>query len=143
MVLLSIKPKYADKIFNGTKTVELRRICPKVTEGDIILVYVSSPVKALVGEFEVKKIVEAPLRVLWKKVQNYAGINRNEFNLYYTGANVGYGIFLKKAWRLAEPLHLESLKKEWPNFHPPQIYRYLTPEQADFYKYQKTNFPSA
>ena len=59
MVLLSIKPKYADKIFNGTKTVELRRICPKVTEGDLILVYVSSPVKALVGEFEVKKIVEA------------------------------------------------------------------------------------
>ncbi len=139
MVLLSIKPKYADKIFNGTKTVELRRICPKVTKGDLVLVYVSSPVKALVGEFEVKKIVEAPLRVLWKKVQNYAGIDRKEFNQYYTGSMVGYGIFLKKALRLSEPLHLKNLKEEWPNFHPPQIYRYLTHEQIGFYKNQKGN----
>ncbi|ODS34770.1 MAG: putative phage protein [Candidatus Scalindua rubra] len=143
MVLLSIKPKYADKIFKGTKTVELRRFCPKVIEGDLVLVYVSSPVKALVGEFEVGKIIKARPDLLWKKVQNYACINRKEFNSYYTGAIVGYGIFLKKAWQLTEPLHLENLKEKWPNFHPPQIYHYLTPQQVDFYQYHRINFPTS
>lgn len=142
MLLLSIKPKYADKIFNGAKTVELRRICPKVIEGDLVLVYASSPVKALVGEFEVGKIIEARPKLLWKKVHNYACINRKEFNSYYTGAIVGYGIFLKKAWRLTKPVHLENLKEEWPNFHPPQIHRYLTPEQVDFYQYHRINSPT-
>ncbi len=27
-VLMSIKPKYTDLIFAGTKTIELRRVCP-------------------------------------------------------------------------------------------------------------------
>jgi hypothetical protein len=37
-VLISIKPMYADLIFAGTKTIELRRVCPKVGPGDLVLV---------------------------------------------------------------------------------------------------------
>ena len=41
-ILMSIRPQYANMIFDGTKTAELRRVKPKTLEsGDLILVYVS------------------------------------------------------------------------------------------------------
>ncbi|KHD05821.1 hypothetical protein PN36_04880 [Candidatus Thiomargarita nelsonii] len=44
VVLLSIRPKYAEKIFEHTKTVELRRVRPKhLKNGD--LVFISNPLR--------------------------------------------------------------------------------------------------
>jgi predicted transcriptional regulator len=44
ILLLSIRPEYANKIFDRTKTVELRRVRPRLlNEGDRVVVYVSSP----------------------------------------------------------------------------------------------------
>ena len=53
-VLLSIKPEFADKIFNGTKKYEFRRSIFKENI-KIIVVYVSYPVQEIVGEFEIEK----------------------------------------------------------------------------------------
>ena len=64
-VLMSIRPQYATKIFDGIKTVELRRVKPKfLAEGDLIFVYVSSPVKSLVGAFTVSSITEKSLNII-------------------------------------------------------------------------------
>ncbi|MEM9926802.1 MAG: ASCH domain-containing protein, partial [Cyanobacteria bacterium P01_D01_bin.50] len=38
ILLLSIKPEYASKIFSGQKTVELRRVRTRLTIDDIVLV---------------------------------------------------------------------------------------------------------
>src|SRR5438552_3893096 len=38
-LLLSIRPKHAEKIFDGIKTVELRRIRPRLQRGDLVLVF--------------------------------------------------------------------------------------------------------
>ncbi|HEY9294972.1 MAG TPA: hypothetical protein VIQ31_01115, partial [Phormidium sp.] len=60
ILLLSIKPEYAKKIFKDqTKKVELRRVRTRLTEGDIVLVYVSSPEKVFVGSFEVEGVIES------------------------------------------------------------------------------------
>ena len=48
-LLISIHPEYAKKIFEGTKRVELRRIQPKIFEDDLVVVYVTSPVKRSFG----------------------------------------------------------------------------------------------
>jgi predicted transcriptional regulator len=48
-VLMSIRPKYADLIFSGEKTHELRRKVPNVSSGDVIVVYSSSPEKRMKG----------------------------------------------------------------------------------------------
>ena len=58
ILLLSIHPEHAKNIFDGIKTVELRRTRPRLSKCDQVLVYVSSPTKALVGAFEVKKVIE-------------------------------------------------------------------------------------
>jgi predicted transcriptional regulator len=126
VVLLSIRPRYAEKLFNGTKRVELRRMKPRLDEGDIVLIYVSSPVKELRGRFEVETVIEKPVDELWAHVWSDAGISKKEFDEYYSGAERGCGIYLRAPASIRKPIGLDDLRELWSNFHPPQSYRYLS-----------------
>ena len=130
-VLLSIRPEYAKKIFDGTKTVELRRTCPRVKEDDLVLVYVSSPVKALVGFLKVSHIIKETPEKLWLLVGSHAGVSKREFENYYSGASVGFGLYIDRVRRLKKPVSLEQLKARWPGFLAPQSYRYVVRNGLD------------
>lgn len=129
-LLLSIRPEFADKVFAGTKKVELRRIRPRVEIQGWVLVYVSTPVRAIVGSFRVREVIERSPAALWKEVRDHAGVTRRQFDDYYFGAPKAYGIFLSSVRRFREPIELIHLRKLWPGFHPPQSYRYLDLYQA-------------
>lgn len=131
ILLLSIKPKYAEKIFSGQKKVELRRVRTRLNSGDLVLVYVSSPQKALIGFFEVEKVVvkenlPQELNNLWELVKKYASIEREAFMSYYQGSYLGVCIFVKKTRRFSAPIELQILREKFGYFFPPQSYRYLT-----------------
>ncbi len=125
-LLLSIHPEPANNIFEGIKTIELRRVRPRLSKGDRVFVYVSSPTKALVGTFEVECVIEDKPHKLWNKVKAYAAIPDKVFNEYYANAEKGYGIVINKVCQLKEAVTLDKLRKKLPNFHPPQGYRYLS-----------------
>ena len=77
ILLISIKPKYAEQIFNGEKTVELRRVKTRLTTGDLVLVYVTSPKQALIGYFKVEKVIlvenlQDNLQKFWQQVEDSA-----------------------------------------------------------------------
>ena len=130
ILLLSIRPAYATKIFNQTKTVELRRVRPRLlNEGDRVVVYVSSPQQAVVGSFKVDNIVEKPVTELWEEVEKLAGISHEDFYDYYQGVKLGVGIFLKDIHRFSQPVELHRLRNKLPNLKPPQSFRYLTANQ--------------
>ncbi|MCZ7646216.1 MAG: ASCH domain-containing protein [Planctomycetota bacterium] len=129
-LLVSIRPEFAAKIFQGTKRVELRRVRPRVEEGHGVLVYVSSPTKELQGAFEVRDVVEAPPKRLWREVGSHAGITREEFEAYFEGADTGYAIRIKRAWEFDRPQTLTSLRRRMPKFAPPQSYHYLDKAKA-------------
>lgn len=129
-LLISVHPKYADKIFAGEKTVELRKVRPKVTSGDIVLLYASSPTMALVGGFEVDSLIENTPAALWNKVKKSAGLTKDEFSDYYNGSSNAYGIFIKKPWYFETPMALQNLRKKLDGFHPPQSYRYVSMQEA-------------
>ncbi len=131
VLLLSIQPEYVKKIFNGEKTVELRRVRPRLSEGDLVLVYASCPEKALVGLFEVEKIIKESPKELWKLVKDNAGITKKKFDIYYEGATVGFGIYLSQTKSFNKPVELERLRQEWADFRPPQGYRYLKPNEVN------------
>jgi predicted transcriptional regulator len=131
-ILMSIRPPYAEKIFNGTKTVELRRIKPKfLQEGDLIFVYVSSPVKSLMGAFSVASVMEKPLLTLWKNVKDFADVSRSDFFSYFHGVEKGVAIFIKDVWFLPKPVHLSDMQKEINSFYPPQSFRYTSIQQIN------------
>ncbi len=125
VIMLSIHQKYASQIFEGTKCVELRRVKPSITDGDIVVVYVSSPVKQIWGTFEVEKIIGFPLHILWQKVEKDAGISKTEFDRYFSGTTLGYGIYLNKVINAKRPVELAEIKKVWKDFHPPQSFLYV------------------
>ncbi|WP_293161714.1 ASCH domain-containing protein [Okeania sp. SIO2C9] len=134
-VLLSIKPEYADKIFKErTKEVELRRVFPDLDKDDLVIVYVSSPKKAVVGYFKIKNIIKKEVSYLWEEVEGKAGITHEEFYDYYSGVKFGIGIFFKKSKTFKKPVELEKLRQELNNFRPPQSYRYLKPDEWEVLK---------
>ncbi len=130
-VLMSIKPKYADLIFAGTKTIELRRVCPKVEPGDLVLVYVSSPRMALVGGFEVAEIVSDEPQTLCKKWQPQSGVEKETFLHYFQGAATAYGILIGRTWQFESATELKTLRRRKGGFHAPQSYRYVGSEEFE------------
>lgn len=136
-LLLSLRPEFAEKVFAGTKRVELRRVRPRIEVQDWVLVYVSTPVQAVVGAFQVAGVVENSPATLWRKVREHAGVTRRQFDDYYSGAPKGYGIFLSAVKMLPKPVKLSYLRMIWPDFHPPQSYRYLDLYEARLIKFYR------
>lgn len=127
VLLLSIRPRFASMILNGTKTVELRRTRPGVGAGDILLIYVSSPAKHIAGFSLVDGVVLGTPRQVWGSVKAEAGLSWSEYSCYFTGVNTAYAIQLKHVRSLPRPIGLEAIRKVWPEFAPPQVYRYVNP----------------
>jgi predicted transcriptional regulator len=128
-LLLSIRPKFVDKIMNGFKTVELRRVRPNIVAGDSLLIYASSPEKKLVALSVVCAVNSDSPQALWFKFSEATGLTLPEFEDYFCGAEVGFAITFNKIKKFETPITLSLLKKIWPGFKPPQIYRYLSPEE--------------
>jgi len=123
-VLLSIKPKFADKIFSGQKKYEFRKTRFRSPDSvDTIYMYASSPVQRIVGAFTTDGIVSDDPTKLWDKYGDYSGVaNRDQFMSYFDGATEGYAIGVKDVHELDQPIdpkdHVES-------FSPPVSFYYL------------------
>lgn len=125
-IVLSINPQFTARIFAGTKTVELRRVRPRVSQGDSVFIYESSPTMAVVGYCVVEDLISVPVKDLWHEVRDTAGVSEREFREYYRGAAEGFGIVITGVRRFARPLPLVKLRAVHPGFHPPQSHRYVT-----------------
>jgi predicted transcriptional regulator len=120
-VLLSIKPEFANLIFNGTKKFEFRRSIFKNADVTTVVVYASSPMQKVIGEFEIENIINDELDSLWATTQKYAGIEKDYFYQYFVDKVNGYAIKIKNTKIYQQPL---SLKDDF-NLHPPQSFLYL------------------
>ena len=123
-LLLSIRPRFVDSIFSGTKTVELRRVKPRVQAGDLVVVYASGSVKGMAGAFEVTGVTAAAPSSIWRRHSGASGLTRQEFDAYFSGTDLAYAICIGKVWKLTEPVPLKTLRKRRAGFRPPQSYHY-------------------
>jgi predicted transcriptional regulator len=121
-VLLSIKPEFVEKIFDGTKRVEFRRIIFKSDKITSIVVYASSPIQKIIGEFEVDSVLSGSPEYLWHETSADAGISKSYFDQYFADKLKGYAIKIKSVNRYKDPL---CLKLDYHISHPPQSFQYL------------------
>lgn len=124
-LLLSIRPRFARAIFDGTKSVELRRIKPRLSAGDRVVVYESSPTCAVVGNLTVEQVRSATPATLWREVGGISGLTRSEFLRYFEDVSTGYAILIGGKKRLRQAVPLSILRQAVPGFRPPQSFHYL------------------
>lgn len=121
-VLLSIKPEFAEKIFNGTKKFEFRRSIFKNQNIRKVVVYASSPVQKVIGEFEIDHILSLHPESLWEKTFKDSGISQEYFFEYFGDKEIGHAIKVKNIKRYKKPLCIREDFK----VTPPQSFLYLT-----------------
>jgi predicted transcriptional regulator len=89
--LLSIKPKYAEAIFRGEKQFEFRRVIFR-RPVKVVVLYTTSPVSRVAGEFDVNEIISDSVEGLWKRTKHRAGIDRKFFFEYFAGQKTAHAI---------------------------------------------------
>ncbi|MGZ3835858.1 MAG: ASCH domain-containing protein [Mucilaginibacter sp.] len=119
-VVLSIKPEFAFKIFEGTKRFEFRKTIFKNPSVKKIIVYASSPVQQVIGEFEIDEILMLEKNKLWELTQEDSGISEYFFFKYFEQKKDGYAIKIKNTKRYSVP---KCLKSDF-NLLPPQSFAY-------------------
>jgi predicted transcriptional regulator len=121
-VLLAIKEEFALKIFEGSKKYEFRKSIFKDKRVNTIVVYVSSPVKKVIGEFEIDSVLKEQPENLWALTKDHAGINKVFYDQYFENRESAYAIKIKKTLKYKKP---KTLFEDFKISFAPQSYVYL------------------
>ncbi len=121
-VVLSIKPEFAFKIFDGTKKFEFRKSIFKNENIKSVIVYASSPVQQVIGEFEIDEVLNYDLSTLWDLTQEHSGISEEFYYDYFANKEQGFAIKIKKTRKYRKP---KCLRGDF-NLSPPQSFAYWT-----------------
>ncbi len=123
-MLLSVHPRFASAILDGSKTVEVRRQRVAAPPGTPVLLYATAPIMALVGMAYIASVDVAPPKDVWSVHRDRTGITRREYDAYMSGAALASGLTLENPSSFEEPVTLGALRATG-TFHPPQSYRYM------------------
>ena len=122
-ILMSVKPKYAEKIMSGTKLVEIRRRFSDRRVGARAVLYSSSPQKALVGEASVRRVTVGSPVEIWERFGAELGCSEGEFFAYVGSAAKISAIEFEDVTPYKEPLSLSQMSHLIGNdLRPPQSF---------------------
>lgn len=88
-IVISINPEYVKKIISGEKKYEYRTKAAK-QDIDRIIIYETTPIKKIVAEAEILKILEMRPKDLWRKTKKESGITKKFFNEYFKNRDIAY-----------------------------------------------------
>jgi len=122
-ILMSIHPEHAHKIIKGEKRVEIRRVFSNEWFNKIVVIYSTSPDKALLGEARISNIVKAHPEVIWAKFGDQIGCTKEEFDNYTNGLQKVFAIFFSEIYPYFAPVFvLQSPNLNYGVLKPPQSY---------------------
>ena len=128
MVVLSLRPRFAEAILAGVKTVEFRRREPRIVVPTRALLYAASPVRALVGTCVVTSVKSAGLVDLWREHGPQSGLAHSEFESYFEGVEAGTALTLAHPYSFPRGVALHDLRAQPGSFRPPQSFAYVAAE---------------
>lgn len=120
-ILLSINPKFAKKIFNGTKKFEYRKTIFKDNNVQAVVVYATRPVGKVIGEFRIKSVIEDTPTIIWRKTKRHSGVSQEFYSSYFSGRNKGFAIEIGELTQYDQPVDLNDLNVN----RAPQSFLYL------------------
>lgn len=118
--LISIHPKYVDRIVSGEKKYEFRKKIP-CRPVERIFVYSTNPQKKIVGWFFLSGYIEGDPSDVWEQSKEFAGVTEFEYQNYFMNYNWSYAIMI-------EQFHVfKDYIDPWiyGSFFPPQSFLYI------------------
>jgi predicted transcriptional regulator len=124
---MSIHPEFASRIVGGEKLVEFRR---RSAARDVshILVYATSPVRAVIAVAEVERVERGSPTALWEGFGSVGGVERSVFRRYFAGLTEGIAYVLGRIWSCTAPLALGQLGLPRS---APQTFQYVTADTLE------------
>ena len=119
-ILLSIKPEYVKRIFDGTKKYEFRKHLAQKNVSKII-VYSTFPEMKIVGEVQVTKTLTMAKTPLWELTKKHAGISRAKYRKYFEKSHTAYAYVIGETILYDTPKKLE----DYGLAHAPQSFVYV------------------
>lgn len=126
--LISIRPEYAFGILSGKKLVEFRRrrVGQQITH---LALYVTKPIRAVMGVVEVSQLVSGSPRVIWELFGQVGGIDETDFVRYFEGAEKAHAYKIGRVFGTNCPVALGHYGL--PE-RPPQSFQYLSAQTFDW-----------
>ncbi|MCK4251405.1 hypothetical protein KAX97_08145 [candidate division WOR-3 bacterium] len=108
VALLSIKPRFVEKILSGEKQIEFRKIRMNTAVSHIIM-YATYPRQEIMGFFEVAGFDEGNPAELWQRYSKVGGIEEFDYWTYYNSNRKGFAIRIGRVFTLKTPHQLRDL----------------------------------
>lgn len=124
--LMSIKPKYAELILAGKKTVEIRKTRINACQGDTIVIYATKPKGRIVGYFTIEEVLWTETDKLWKSIGHCTCLSHDEYTKYAAEKKMMCGISISSA------VAVDGTPMEQMRMRVPQSYRRIM--DADFFE---------
>ncbi len=119
-LLLSINPEHVENILNETKRFEFRKNRCK-DPVDSLIIYCTAPVKMVVGEAHITRIIEDSPEEVWERTKDAAGISKDFFDEYYGERKKAVAYELDNITRYAQP----KVLSDFGLTHAPQSFSYV------------------
>ena len=119
---MSIHKDHFEALLNRTKSYEFRRRFSNINENFLCVLYVSNPVKAILGIAEFKPVKKDRIDKLVSLIKKDKYSNMKNVKNYFKGCNYGYALSLIKIKKLKNFITLNDLRGIIPGFMPPQSY---------------------
>lgn len=95
-----------------------------------IVLYVTAPVRKIVGGFKVVSILEDTPESLWDRTHDRAGISKKFFFGYFKGHDKAFAIEIGNPRKYDEAINPYRPGKK---FIPPQSFRYMPEDMSSHY----------
>jgi predicted transcriptional regulator/GNAT superfamily N-acetyltransferase len=115
-IILSIRREHAQRIFEGSKTFELRKSLPKQPFQRVYLYETAG--RGIVGCFDVARVLREEKNVLWNTVRYWA-TTKARFDNYFDRFTDGYAIEVSRPVKFKNPISSKELREIDPKFHVP------------------------
>ena len=133
--LMSIKPKFAEKIYSKEKLFEYRRSGAK-EKISRIYIYETAPVGKVTGYADTDYLLESTPESLWNHTKEWSGISEEDFFAYFKGKKTGIAYHLENAVKFPSPKELGLFGIS----RPPQSFLYLKEEKENLLKKTEETF---
>ena len=107
-IMISISPNESEQLFDNGRSVVFFKVAPKYPV-EKVLVYVTSPIQKVIGEFDLLKIDVNSVNSSWNKYRSSSVISsRKEYLEYFSSHKEAHALLASKVYKYRRPKDLAS-----------------------------------